>query len=182
MSPLLQDAALGQVSFSILGSFGAALQVVLILYPLCQHWGLPSSASSPPTPLSPLCSLLNTPPQLPDALLRRGFLQLPSLHSAAPREAGHPPDQGETPPPSPQSRAVGPSNGAAPLLLPRSSGTASHCWCSAPPCPSSPGRWVRSGAAGGGFGGFVGGHLLTPPPSFAHRNHSLRPPGGFWPL
>lgn len=33
----LQDASLGQVSFSIFGSFGAALQVVLILYPSDGH-------------------------------------------------------------------------------------------------------------------------------------------------
>lgn len=33
----LQDASLGQVSFSIFGSFGAALQVVLILYPSGGH-------------------------------------------------------------------------------------------------------------------------------------------------
>lgn len=33
----LQDASLGQVSFSIFGSFGAALQVVLILYPSDRH-------------------------------------------------------------------------------------------------------------------------------------------------
>ncbi|XP_075593655.1 protein LMBR1L isoform X2 [Balearica regulorum gibbericeps] len=48
----IQDASLGQVSFSIFGSFGAALQ-------------------------------------LPDGLLRRGLLQLPPLHPAAPRAAGH---------------------------------------------------------------------------------------------
>ncbi|NXJ38619.1 LMBRL protein, partial [Ciconia maguari] len=33
----IQDASLGQVSFSIFGSFGAALQVVLILYPSGGH-------------------------------------------------------------------------------------------------------------------------------------------------
>ncbi|XP_066841773.1 protein LMBR1L isoform X2 [Anser cygnoides] len=33
------------------------------------------------------------PHLLPDALLRRGLLQLPPLHPAAPREAGHPPHQ-----------------------------------------------------------------------------------------
>lgn len=62
--PLLQDTTLGQVSFSILGSFGAALQVVLILYPLCRHWGLccrpppptHTHCCPPPPPLSPLFS------------------------------------------------------------------------------------------------------------------------------
>ncbi|XP_052525750.1 protein LMBR1L isoform X4 [Tympanuchus pallidicinctus] len=69
------------------------------------------------------------PHLLPDALLRRGFLQLPSLHSAAPREAGHPPDQDH--------------------------------------------RELR----------LIAGAQLRPACLLQDAgNHSLRPPGGFWPL
>ncbi|XP_050193408.1 protein LMBR1L isoform X1 [Myiozetetes cayanensis] len=60
----IQDASLGQVSFSIFGSFGAALQVVLILYPsdrlLCPQRRPFCPQHSPqghPTPVF----LLNTP-------------------------------------------------------------------------------------------------------------------------
>ncbi|OXB53094.1 hypothetical protein ASZ78_012677, partial [Callipepla squamata] len=70
--PLPQDTSLGQVSFSILGSFGAALQVVLILYPSCRR-------PSPRRPRSVPSVLSLTPPRkLPDALL------LGQLRGAAP--------------------------------------------------------------------------------------------------
>ncbi|XP_064354615.1 protein LMBR1L isoform X6 [Dromaius novaehollandiae] len=79
-----QAAPLGQVSCSALGSFGAALQVVLVLYPWC--------GGAPALPqLCPLAPPSLTPPQLPGALLRRGLLQLPAVRPAAPPAAGHPP-------------------------------------------------------------------------------------------
>lgn len=41
-----------------------------------------------------------------------------------------------------------PTSSNAPSSPPRSSGTASLCWCSARPCPSSPGHWVRPRGGG----------------------------------
>lgn len=76
--PLLQDTALGQVSFSILGSFGAALQVVLILYPLCRHWGL--CCRVPPPPHTHCCP--PPPPAVPSVLSLtppRSYLMLSSV-------------------------------------------------------------------------------------------------------
>ncbi|KAI6062488.1 Protein LMBR1L [Aix galericulata] len=51
--PAPQDAPLGQVSFSIFGTFGAALQVILILYPSHGHRWLSPALSPVPPPLSP---------------------------------------------------------------------------------------------------------------------------------
>lgn len=78
--PLLQDTALGQVSFSILGSFGAALQVVLILYPLCRHWGLCCVRPVPPPPTHTVVPL--PPPAVPSVLSLtppRSYLMLSSV-------------------------------------------------------------------------------------------------------
>lgn len=53
VAPAPQDAPLGQVSFSIFGTFGAALQVILILYPSHGHRWLSPALSPVPPPLSP---------------------------------------------------------------------------------------------------------------------------------
>lgn len=68
-TPLLprQDASLGQVSFSIFGSFGAALQVVLILYPSGGH---SCPLRCPPCP--PRC-----PPRCPPGLSHTILLDTP---------------------------------------------------------------------------------------------------------
>ncbi|XP_062486562.1 protein LMBR1L isoform X2 [Pezoporus occidentalis] len=51
----IQDASLGQVSFSIFGSFGAALQVILILYPSSGHlWPQRCPQGCPFSSLTPL--------------------------------------------------------------------------------------------------------------------------------
>uniref|UniRef100_H1A3D2 Limb development membrane protein 1 like n=1 Tax=Taeniopygia guttata TaxID=59729 RepID=H1A3D2_TAEGU len=118
----IQDASLGQVSFSIFGSFGAALQVVLIFYlMLSSVVGFYSS---------PLFTRL-----LPE------WQDTPLTKSPCGRTASH---CGSLafgkflPQPGGSLQQHCPPNL---LLLPRSSGIVSPCWCSAQRCPSSPGHW-----------------------------------------
>ncbi|XP_074387090.1 protein LMBR1L isoform X1 [Zonotrichia albicollis] len=133
----IQDASLGQVSFSIFGSFGAALQVVLIFYlmlssvvgfyssPLFTRL-LPERQDTPLTKVGAAGWGWGAPVRVQDPF---PTLCVPPTWQDSARTPLWVPGIWKVPSPNL-------------FLLPRSLGTVSPCWCSAQPCLSSPGHWA----------------------------------------